>query len=64
MNKAYDEIGEAFSNGTLDGTIVQMNAANGAFSFAPFHNVSAEVERKAKEALAGLEDGSITVPTV
>lgn len=57
---AYDEIGAKFTDGTLGGTLVNMDASTGAFSFAPFHNVDASVQQKAEAALAGLADGSVT----
>lgn len=56
---AYDEIGAKFVDGTLGGTLVNMDASTGAFSFAPFHHVDASVEEAAQAALEGLADGSI-----
>lgn len=64
MAGAYDQIGAAYTNGELEGQIVQMNAESGAFDFAPFHNVDAEVETAARKVLDGLSDGSMQVPSV
>ncbi len=61
MDQAYDEIGQNFVDGTLDGQIVQMDASTGAFSFAPFRNVPDDVATQANAILAGLADGSITL---
>lgn len=64
MDGAYDQIGEAFTSDGLTGEIVQLDAASGAFDFAPFHNVGPDVEPAAREALDGLSDGSLKVPSV
>lgn len=59
FNSAYDAIGQHFVDGTLGGTLVNMDASTGAFAFAPFHHVAPSVEAAARAALAGLADGSI-----
>lgn len=64
MDQAFDEIGQAYVDEKLDGQIVQMDAASGAFAFAPFHLVPDEVATQAQEVLDGLADGSVTVPEV
>ncbi|WP_148573570.1 BMP family protein [Nocardioides caldifontis] len=64
MEGAFDQIGEAFTNDELNGQIEQMNAQSGAFDFAPFHNVDAAVEKKAREVLDGIADGSTEIPAV
>ncbi len=64
MDQAFDEIGPAYVDDALDGQIVQMDAASGAFGFAPFHLVADDVEAKAQEVLDGLSDGSVTIPNI
>jgi len=64
MDQAFDEIGQAYVDGELDGQIVQMDAASGAFAFAPFHLVPEAVATQAQEVLDGLADGSVTIPEV
>jgi len=64
MDQAFDEIGQAYVDDALDGQIVQMDAASGAFGFAPFHLVPEEIATEAQEVLDGLADGSVTVPEV
>ncbi|MFT4305401.1 MAG: BMP family protein [Microbacterium sp.] len=60
FDTAYDEIGQHFVDGDLGGTLVNMDASTGVFSFASFHHVDASVQEAAEAALAGLADGSIT----
>lgn len=64
MNDAFDQIGAALTNGELHGQIVELNAQNGTFDFAPFHNVDPSVEADARALLDGLATGSITVPSI
>lgn len=64
MKGAYDQMGDLLTKNGLHGQIVQMNAASGAFSFAPFHNVDDSVANEAKAKLADLANGTLTVPNI
>lgn len=64
MDQAFDEIGQAYVDEALNGQIVQMDAASGAFGFAPFHLVPDDVATKGQEVLDGLADGSVKIPNV
>lgn len=62
MDRAYDEIGQNFTDGTLEGQIVQMGAESGDLSLVePFNHVDPSVQEEADRVLAGLADGSITI---
>lgn len=59
MQGAFDEIGQAFTDGELDGQIVQMSAATDDLTFTPFDHVDASVEERVNEVLQDLASGSI-----
>ena len=61
MMGAFDEIGQNFVDGTLDGQIVQMSAATGDLTFTPFKNVDPSVEEQVNEVLQQLADGTISL---
>ena len=62
MDRAYDEIGQNFVDGTLEGQIVQMGAESGdLYLISPFQNVDASVETEANALLAGIADGSVVI---
>lgn len=61
---SYDEIGKDLVDGTLGNKLVQLGASTGTIGLAPFHHVPDTVATRAAQILAGLADGSITVPAV
>lgn len=62
MEGAYDEIGQAFVDGNLNGQIVQMNIESGDLSLVtPFRNVDPAIEERVDEIMSGIADGSIDV---
>ncbi|WP_396230884.1 BMP family protein [Frankia sp. EI5c] len=61
MMTAFDEMGQQLTDGTLGGKVTDMNAATGAISFAPFRNVDAGIEAKAKQLIEDLAAGKITL---
>lgn len=64
MNKAYDEIGAAYTDGTLDGQIVQMNVQKGDMQFIlPFKHTAASVQETAMTTFDAIKDGSLDVAT-
>ena len=62
MEGAFQEIGQAFVDGELEGQIVQMGVETGDLSFTPFQNVDPEVEEAVNTALDDLASGEITLP--
>jgi basic membrane protein A len=62
MDGAFDEIGQTFVDGELEGQIVQMGVETGDLSFTPFENVDPEVEQTVNDALDGLASGDIKLP--
>lgn len=62
MMGAFDEIGQAFVDGALNGQIVQMSAATDDLTFTtPFKHVDPSVEQKVQEILQQLADGTISL---
>jgi basic membrane protein A len=62
MDGAYDEIGKAFTDGTLKGQIVQMNVEKGDLSLVtPFKHVESSVEEQAKKLLDDIASGAVDV---
>jgi basic membrane protein A and related proteins len=61
MQGAFDEIGQAFVDGELNGQIVQMSAATGDLTFTPFKHVDPSVEEDVNAVLQQLADGTLTV---
>lgn len=62
MDSAYDDIGQNYVAGTLDGQIVQLDASTGTLKYTrPFKLVDPGVEERVDEVSAGLADGSIVV---
>jgi basic membrane protein A len=62
MDRAYDEIGQNFVDGTLEGQIVQMGAESGDLTMiSPFQNVDEAIESQANDLLAGLADGTVVI---
>jgi basic membrane protein A len=62
MNSAFDEMGQNFVDGTLNGQIVQMGAETGDLQYTtPFQNVDPEIEAQVLDILSQLEDGSLVV---
>ena len=62
MDRAYDEIGDAFRKGTLDGKIRQMGLANNALTFTEFERVDPSVGLKARQLMDELVAGTIKLP--
>jgi len=61
MEGAFDEIGQAFVDGSLDGQIVQMSAETGDLTFTPFEHVDPTVGDDVDGVLQQLADGSISL---
>jgi basic membrane protein A and related proteins len=61
MQGAFDEIGQAFTDGTLDGQIVQMSAETGDLTFTPFKHVDPALEDEVNQVLQKLADGSLSL---
>jgi len=59
---AFDAIGEAFTQGKLDGQIVQENIRTGHFTLKrPFQHVSPDVEKRVMEVFNDIGEGRINV---
>jgi basic membrane protein A and related proteins len=61
MQGAFDEIGQAFTDGSLDGQIVQMSAETDDLTFTPFNHVDPSVEDEVNQVLQKLADGSLSL---
>lgn len=61
MATAYDEIGQAFVDGSLDGQIVQMGVDTGALTFTEFRNVDPAVEERVREVMGDLAAGELEI---
>jgi basic membrane protein A len=58
--EAFDEIGEAYTQGKLDGQIVQLNIAMGHFTLhRPFQHVSPAIEEQVIEAFNDIGAGKV-----
>lgn len=61
MDKAYDQIGEAFKDGKLAGQIVQMNVQGGHMHLTPMKNVDAGVEEQVQKVMDDIHSGKLDV---
>ena len=59
MDRAYDEIGDAFRKGTLNGEIRQMGLETKALTFTEFEHVDPSVGLKARQLMDELAAGTI-----
>ena len=59
---AFDEIGEAYAQGKLEGQIVQLNINTGDFTLKrPFQHLTPDVEERVMEVFRGIGEGKIKV---
>jgi basic membrane protein A len=61
MQGAFDEIGQAFTDGTLDGQIVQMSAETNDLTFTPFEHVDPSVQDEVNGVLEDLANGTLSL---
>lgn len=61
MQGAFDEIGQAFTDGTLDGQIVQMSAESNDLTFTPFKHVDPSVQDEVNGVLEELANGTLSL---
>jgi basic membrane protein A len=62
FDKAYDQIGQLFSDGSIEAKRYSIDAEGGFLSYEePFANVSEEVMTQAKDVLAKITSGDIAV---
>ena len=61
MQGAFDEIGQAFTDGTLDGQIVQMSAETNDLTFTPFEHVDPSVQDEVNGVLEELANGTLSL---
>ena len=61
MQGAFDEIGQAFTDGTLDGQIVQMSAETNDLTFTPFKHVDPSVQDEVNGVLEELANGTLSL---
>ena len=62
MDSAYDQIGQNFTAGTLNGQIVQLDASTGTLKYTrPFKHVDTGIEALVNQVADGLANGTIIV---
>ena len=62
MDSAFDQIGQNFTAGTLNGQIVQLDASTGTLKFTtPFKHVDPAVEARVMQVAADLASGLIVI---